>query len=149
MDVLGPEKDVPGPDINTDEQIMAWIMDTYSMHVRHTVTAVVTGKPLQLGGSHGRTEATGRGLMVVCEDALKKLRMDRNQTRVVVQGFGNVGSNAARLPMELHAIAIPTSSPIIMRAGGESNFQAPARLFREGFRWTGKWKNKCGVKPQD
>jgi len=97
MEVIGPEKDVPGPDINTDEQIMAWIMDTYSMHVRHTVTAVVTGKPLQLGGSHGRTEATGRGLMIVCEEALKKLRMDRNQTRVVIQGFGNVGSNAARL----------------------------------------------------
>ena len=97
MEVLGPEKDVPGPDINTDEQIMAWIMDTYSMHVRHTVTAVVTGKPLELGGSHGRTEATGRGLMIVCDEALKRLRMDRDHTRVIIQGFGNVGSNAARL----------------------------------------------------
>jgi glutamate dehydrogenase (NAD(P)+) len=75
MDVLGPEKDISGPDINTNEQIMAWIMDTYSMHVRHTVTAVVTGKPLGLGGSHGRTEATGRGLMIVCDEALKRLRM--------------------------------------------------------------------------
>src|SRR5580700_8127747 len=97
LELLGPEKDVPGPDINTDEQIMAWIMDTYSMHVRHTVTAVVTGKPLELGGSHGRTEATGRGLMIVCDEALKRLSMDRDQTRVVIQGFGNVGSNAARL----------------------------------------------------
>ena len=97
MEVLGPEKDVPGPDINTDEQIMAWIMDTYSMHVRHTVTAVVTGKPLELGGSYGRNEATGRGLMIVCDEALKKLNMNRDQTRVVIQGFGNVGSNAARL----------------------------------------------------
>jgi len=97
MEVLGPEKDVPGPDINTDEQIMAWIMDTYSMHVRHTVTAVVTGKPLELGGSHGRNEATGRGLMIVCDEAIKKLSMNRDQTRVVIQGFGNVGSNAARL----------------------------------------------------
>ena len=75
MELLGPEKDVPGPDINTDEQIMAWIMDTYSMHVRHTVTAVVTGKPLELGGSHGRIEATGRGLMIVCDEAVKRLGM--------------------------------------------------------------------------
>ncbi len=97
MELLGPEKDVPGPDINTDEQIMAWIMDTYSMHARHTVTAVVTGKPLELGGSHGRVEATGRGLMIVCDEAAKKLGMSPDQTRVVIQGFGNVGSNAARL----------------------------------------------------
>jgi glutamate dehydrogenase (NAD(P)+) len=97
IEVLGPEKDVPGPDINTDEQTMAWIMDTYSMHVRHTVTAVVTGKPLELGGSYGRNEATGHGLMIVCDETLKKLSMNRDQTRVVIQGFGNVGSNAARL----------------------------------------------------
>ena len=97
MELLGPEKDVPGPDINTDGQIMAWIMDTYSMHVRHTVTAVVTGKPLELGGSHGRIEATGRGLMIVCDEAAKKLGMSPDQTRVVIQGFGRVGSNAARL----------------------------------------------------
>jgi len=76
---------------------MAWIMDTYSIHVRHTVTAVVTGKPLELGGSKGRNEATGRGLMIVCDEALKRLRMNRDQTRVIIQGFGNVGSNAARL----------------------------------------------------
>ena len=97
LELLGPEKDVLGPDINTNEQIMAWIMDTYSMHVRHTETAVVTGKPLGLGGSHGRIEATGRGLMIVCDEALKRLDRNRDQTRVVIQGFGNVGSNAARL----------------------------------------------------
>ncbi len=97
MEVLGPEKDVPGPDINTDGQVMAWIMDTYSMHVHHTVTAVVTGKPLELGGSHGRIEATGRGLMIVCDEAVKRLGMSPDRTRVVIQGFGNVGSNAARL----------------------------------------------------
>lgn len=97
LELLGPEKDVPGPDVNTDEQIMAWIMDTYSMHVRHTETAVVTGKPLGLGGSHGRIEATGRGLMTVCDEALKRLEKNRDQTRVVILGFGNVGSNAARL----------------------------------------------------
>jgi len=96
-DVIGPEKDVLAPDINTDEQTMAWIMDTYSMHMRQTVTAVVTGKPLNMGGSHGRREATGRGLTVVCDETLKKLHMNRDETRVIIQGFGNVGSNAARL----------------------------------------------------
>ncbi|MFB3814539.1 MAG: Glu/Leu/Phe/Val dehydrogenase [Terriglobales bacterium] len=94
---IGPEKDVPAPDMNTDEQVMAWVMDTYSMHMRQTVTAVVTGKPVALGGSAGRREATGRGVMVVCDEALKKLNLNRDETRVIVQGFGNVGSNAARL----------------------------------------------------
>jgi glutamate dehydrogenase (NAD(P)+) len=83
--------------MNTNEQIMAWMMDTYSMHMRQTVTAVVTGKPLNMGGSRGRREATGRGLMIVCDEALKKLHMNREDTRVIVQGFGNVGSNAAHL----------------------------------------------------
>ncbi len=100
FEFIGPEKDVPAPDINTNEQIMAWMMDTYSMHMRQTVTAVVTGKPLNMGGSRGRREATGRGLMIICEEALKKLNMNRDQTRVVIQGFGNVGSNAARLMHE-------------------------------------------------
>jgi glutamate dehydrogenase (NAD(P)+) len=97
FEFIGPEKDVPAPDVNTNEQIMAWIMDTYSMHVRQTVTAVVTGKPLNMGGSKGRREATGRGVMVVCDEALKKLGLNRDDTRVIIQGFGNVGSNAARL----------------------------------------------------
>src|SRR5947209_1642014 len=79
---------------------MAWMMDTYSMHMRQTVTAVVTGKPLNMGGSRGRREATGRGLMIICDEALKTLGMNREQTRVIVQGFGNVGSNAARLMYE-------------------------------------------------
>ncbi len=100
MEFIGPEKDVPAPDVNTNEQIMAWIMDTYSMHIRQTVTAVVTGKPLNMGGSRGRREATGRGVMVVCDEALKKLKLNRDETRVIVQGFGNVGSNAARLMYE-------------------------------------------------
>jgi glutamate dehydrogenase (NAD(P)+) len=100
MEFIGPEKDVPAPDVNTNEQIMAWMMDTYSMHMRQTVTAVVTGKPLNMGGSRGRREATGRGLMVVCDEALKKLGLNREETRVIVQGFGNVGSNAARLMHE-------------------------------------------------
>jgi glutamate dehydrogenase (NAD(P)+) len=100
FEFIGPEKDVPAPDMNTNEQIMAWMMDTYSMHMRQTVTAVVTGKPLNMGGSRGRREATGRGLMIICDEALKKLNMNRDQTRVIIQGFGNVGSNAARLMHE-------------------------------------------------
>jgi len=95
LEFIGPERDVPAPDVNTDEQVMAWVMDTYSMHMRHTNTAVVTGKPIDLGGSHGRREATGRGCMIVCNEALKKLGIPQQGARVVIQGFGNVGSMAA------------------------------------------------------
>jgi glutamate dehydrogenase (NAD(P)+) len=94
---LGPDSDVPAPDVNTNERVMAWIMDTYSMHHRHTVTAVVTGKPIEMGGSLGRREATGRGCMIVTKEALKHLGMKVQGTTVAVQGFGNVGSVAADL----------------------------------------------------
>ncbi|MFT7543098.1 MAG: glutamate dehydrogenase (NAD(P)+), partial [Gammaproteobacteria bacterium] len=97
MDILGPDRDVPAPDMNTNEQTMAWIMDTYSMHVRRTTTAVVTGKPIALGGSLGRKEATGRGVMLVCREAMKKLGRRPENTRVVVQGSGNVGGIGALL----------------------------------------------------
>ncbi|HEV7674060.1 MAG TPA: Glu/Leu/Phe/Val dehydrogenase [Candidatus Angelobacter sp.] len=97
IEFLGPEKDVPAPDMGTNEQTMAWMMDTYSMHMRQTVTAVVTGKPINIGGSRGRREATGRGVMIVCDEALRKFEMSRESTRVIIQGFGNVGSNAAKL----------------------------------------------------
>lgn len=97
FEFLGPDKDVPAPDMNTNEQTMAWIMDTFSMHSRHTVTAVVTGKPLNLGGSKGRTEATGRGCMIVTLEALRRFRKSPSDTSVVIQGFGNVGGMAARL----------------------------------------------------
>src|SRR5271157_3463794 len=100
IDFIGPEKDVPAPDMNTNEQTMAWIMDTYSMHMGHTVTSVVTGKPLNIGGSRGRIEATGRGVRVVCDESLRYLNLAIDGCRVVIQGFGNVGSNAARLMME-------------------------------------------------
>jgi glutamate dehydrogenase (NAD(P)+) len=100
VEFIGPEKDVPAPDMGTNEQVMAWMMDTYSMHLRQTVTAVVTGKPINMGGSRGRREATGRGVMIVADEALKKLGMNREETRVIVQGFGNVGSNTARLMHE-------------------------------------------------
>src|SRR5919206_3237523 len=97
IDFIGPEKDVPAPDMNTNEQTMAWIMDTYSMHARHTVNAVVTGKPVELGGSRGRREATGRGLLFVISEAIKRFKLSPPQTRVVVQGSGNVGGIGARL----------------------------------------------------
>jgi len=97
LDFLGPERDVPAPDMNTNQQTMAWVMDTYSMHMRHTVTAVVTGKPLDLGGSLGRPEATGRGCMIVTMEALKELGIDPSSATVVVQGLGNVGGMAAKL----------------------------------------------------
>lgn len=97
IDFIGPERDVPAPDVNTNQQTMAWIMDTYSMHQRHTETAVVTGKPISIGGSRGRTEATGRGCMITTLEALQVLGIDPRHTKVVVQGFGNVGGMAARL----------------------------------------------------
>ncbi len=101
IEFIGPEKDVPAPDVNTNEQTMAWVMDTYSMHMRQTVTSVVTGKPIELGGSRGRRQATGRGVRVVCLEALRELKMPVEGCRVIIQGFGNVGSNAAELLMEV------------------------------------------------
>jgi glutamate dehydrogenase (NAD(P)+) len=97
VDAIGPEKDVPAPDVNTNEQTMAWIMDTYSMHVGHTETAVVTGKPLELGGSLGRREATGRGVMIVARESAAHVGLDIKGASVGVQGFGNVGSVSADL----------------------------------------------------
>jgi glutamate dehydrogenase (NAD(P)+) len=97
FEFIGPDKDVPAPDMNTNEQTMAWIMDTYSMHARSTQTGVVTGKPIDLGGSRGRSEATGRGCRIVADQALRELSLDRSTARVVIQGFGNVGGMAAKL----------------------------------------------------
>ncbi|MFN7977098.1 MAG: Glu/Leu/Phe/Val dehydrogenase [Vicinamibacterales bacterium] len=97
VDAIGPEKDVPAPDVNTDAQIMAWFMDTYSMHVGHTSTAVVTGKPVEMGGSLGRREATGRGVMIVARESAKHLGFGLKGSTVAVQGFGNVGSIGAEL----------------------------------------------------
>src|SRR2546430_1294013 len=94
---LGPERDVPAPDVGTNEQTMAWVMDTYSMHVGQATTAVVTGKPIELGGSRGRKEATGRGVMICVDKAVEKLGMKKQGCRTIIQGFGNVGSMAADL----------------------------------------------------
>jgi glutamate dehydrogenase (NAD(P)+) len=109
IDILGPERDVAGPDITTDEKVMAWIMDTYSMHVRHTVTAVVTGKPLDLGGTVGRREATGRGCKIVCDRAVSRFRMERENSRVIIQGFGNLGSMTARILHESGYLVVGVS----------------------------------------
>jgi len=97
IDAIGPEKDVPAPDVNTNDQIMAWVMDTYSMHVGHTSTAVVTGKPIEMGGSLGRREATGRGVMIVTREAARHLGLPLRGATIAVQGFGNVGSVSAEL----------------------------------------------------
>lgn len=97
LDVFGPNRDIPAPDMNTNEQIMAWILDTYAMHARHTDMAVVTGKPVSLGGSEGRKEATGRGVMRCTLTAMDRIGMSPSSATVAVQGFGNVGSVAARL----------------------------------------------------
>jgi glutamate dehydrogenase (NAD(P)+) len=120
MDFIGPERDVPAPDVNTNEQVMAWIMDTYSMHQRHTATGVVTGKPMALGGSRGRPEATGRGCMMVTLKALKRLGIAYDQARVVIQGFGNVGGMAAKLmrAMGFHIVAIVEYDGAVYNAHG-------------------------------
>ena len=97
VDAIGPDKDVPAPDVNTNDQIMAWVMDTYSMHVGYTATAVVTGKPIEMGGSRGRREATGRGVTIVTREAATHLGLDIQGATVAVQGFGNVGSVSADL----------------------------------------------------
>jgi glutamate dehydrogenase (NAD(P)+) len=97
IQTLGPDSDVPAPDVNTNERVMAWLMDTYSMHVGHTVNAVTTGKPVEMGGSLGRREATGRGVMFCVRQSLEHLKMDVKGATVAVQGFGNVGSIGAQL----------------------------------------------------
>jgi glutamate dehydrogenase (NAD(P)+) len=103
IEAIGPEKDVPAPDVNTNEQVMAWVMDTYSMHVGHTETAVVTGKPLEMGGSLGRREATGRGVMIVARESAQHVGFNINGATVAIQGFGNVGSVSATLLSEAGA----------------------------------------------
>ena len=97
IDAIGPEKDIPAPDVNTNEQVMAWFMDTYSMHVGLASTAVVTGKPVEMGGSLGRREATGRGVSIIARESARHLGFELKSARIAIQGFGNVGSVAADL----------------------------------------------------
>lgn len=103
IDVFGAHKDIPAPDVGTSAQTMAWIMDTYSMHKGYTASSVVTGKPLEIGGSLGRVESTGRGVVFTVREACKNMGIDLNKAKVSVQGFGNVGSVAAKLICELGA----------------------------------------------
>ena len=108
-DMLGPDSDIPAPDVNTDAQVMAWMMDTYSMHRGYSVTGVVTGKPVSIGGSEGRLEATGRGVIYTVQEAAKAVDLDLRGARVAVQGFGNAGESAARFISELGAKVIAVS----------------------------------------
>src|SRR2546423_8913881 len=117
IDLIGPEKDVPAPDVNTNEQIMAWVMDTYSMHVGHTTTSVVTGKPLEMGGSLGRHEATGRGVMIVTRESAKHVGFDIAGATVAIQGFGNVGGVSAELLAAIGAKIVAVTD----RKGGVHN----------------------------
>ena len=107
--MMGPEGDIPAPDVGTNPQVMAWIMDTYSMHRGYSVPAVVTGKPIQIGGSQGRFDATGMGVMFMAREALKHLRISAEGATAVVQGFGNVGAIAARYMQMLGAKVIAVS----------------------------------------
>ena len=107
--LIGPDKDIPAPDVNTNAQVMAWILDTMRMNASHSVNAVVTGKPVDLGGSVGRNEATGRGVVFAVAEAARKIDMNLEGARVVVQGFGNVGSIAARLIEQTGAKVIGVS----------------------------------------
>jgi glutamate dehydrogenase (NAD(P)+) len=120
--MIGPDKDIPAPDMGTDEQVMAWLMDTYSQQVGYGVPTVVTGKPVVLGGSQGRKEATGRGLVYVVEEAARHIGLDLAGSTAVVQGFGNVGSNAARFLVEdgVKLLAVSDASTGIYNSHGLS-----------------------------
>jgi glutamate dehydrogenase (NAD(P)+) len=117
---IGPHKDIPAPDVNTDARIMAWMMDTYSMNQGGTITGVVTGKPVELGGSKGRKEATGRGVFIATREAAQRLGWSLQGLRVAIQGFGNVGGTAAQLLSEAGArvVAVQDHAGAVYRAGG-------------------------------
>ncbi len=107
--LIGPETDIPAPDLATNPETMAWIMDTYSMHHGHTIPAVVTGKPVEIGGSEGRVDATGRGVAIIAREMAKRLGFDLKAARVAVQGFGNVGATAARILSEFGSRVVAVS----------------------------------------
>jgi len=123
--IIGPHQDIPAPDVNTNPQVMAWMMDTYSMNIGGTATGVVTGKPIHLGGSLGRVKATGRGVFVTGREAARRIKLDLKGARVAVQGFGNVGSSAAELFQQAGAkvVAVQDHTGTI---AGEGGFDVPA-----------------------
>src|SRR5438445_10697465 len=124
LPLIGPDQDIPAPDVYTDSQTMAWIMDTYSMLVGHTVPGVVTGKPISIGGSLGRAEATAQGLVYVVEEACKVKKISLRGATVAIQGFGNAGATAARLLADKKAKIIALSDT----RGGGTNWRGIARL---------------------
>lgn len=155
--IIGPQQDIPAPDVNTNGQIMAWMMDTYSMNVGATATGVVTGKPIHLGGSLGRVKATGRGVFVTGREAARRLNLNLDGARVAVQGFGNVGSSAAELFTQAGAkivavqdhtgtianpagLDMPELMPVLHRDGGVGNFKACERIDNEAF-----WDVDCDI----
>jgi len=143
IDLIGPDKDVPAPDVNTNEQIMAWVMDTYSMHAGTTITSVVTGKPVEMGGSLGRREATGRGVMIVTREAVRHLDIDIIGATVAVQGFGNVGSVSASLLQRIGA-------KIVAVADVQGGVYNPAGLdIPKLLEWTAKHKTVVGFPHAD
>ncbi|CAM3398179.1 Glu/Leu/Phe/Val dehydrogenase [Deinococcus saxicola] len=133
--IIGPEKDIPAPDVNTNPQTMAWIMDTYSMNVGRTSTGVVTGKPVALGGSLGRADATGRGVFITGAEALKKLGLPLEGARIAVQGFGNVGEAASRIFHD-HGAKIVAIQDVTGTIHSEAGIDPAAAL--EHLRRTGK-----------
>ncbi len=125
--IIGPNKDIPAPDVNTNEQVMAWMMDTYSMNEGSSATGVVTGKPVDLGGSLGRREATGRGVFTVGQEAARRIGLDVSTARIAVQGFGNVGGVAAKLFADAGAriVAVQDHGGTVYR---EAGLDVPALL---------------------
>ncbi len=155
--IIGPQQDIPAPDVNTNAQIMAWMMDTYSVNAGHTIPSVVTSKPLQLGGSVGREEATGRGVFITGREVARRLKMPLQDARVAVQGFGNVGAIAAKLFVEAGAVlvAVQNSSGTVYaeagldvaalqthlaRGGSLADFSSAEVLAAEDF-----WKVPCDI----
>jgi len=155
--IIGPQQDIPAPDVNTNGQIMAWMMDTYSMNVGATATGVVTGKPIHLGGSAGRVKATGRGVFVTGREAARRIGLDLNGAKVAVQGFGNVGSSAAELFGQAGAIVVAAQDhtgtiynekgfdlselvPHVANTGGVAGFKGADVLASEDF-----WDVQCDI----
>jgi glutamate dehydrogenase (NAD(P)+) len=155
--IIGPQQDIPAPDVNTNPQIMAWMMDTYSMNTGTTATGVVTGKPIHLGGSLGRVKATGRGVFVTGREAARRLGLDLNGARVAVQGFGNVGSAAAELFAQAgakivaiqdhtgtlfndHGMDMSQLMPALKQYGGVGGFKGAERMADEDF-----WDVRCDI----
>jgi glutamate dehydrogenase (NAD(P)+) len=155
--IIGPQQDIPAPDVNTNAQIMAWMMDTYSMNTGATATGVVTGKPIHLGGSLGRVKATGRGVFVTGREAARRIGLDLNGARVAVQGFGNVGSSAAELMGQAGALVVAVQDhsgslyngagfdlskliPHVQATGGVAGFAGGEKIADESF-----WDADCDI----